>query len=313
VAAADVRASAAPNALPDQAADVAASNVLLGILCMIAATVAFAIMYAISKWLVAEYPVGQIMFTRSLVGFVFCASILLPIYGRSVFVTKRAGAHWMRGFSQSASQTFALLAFQLMPLAGAVAINFTAPLWAALVAIVWLRERAGPARWIALLAGFSGVLFVTDPGLNSFTLGAAFALLNAIMVGSVTVAVRGMTRTESVKTLLIWQLATVSIFHSSLLVFGLKWPTPYALFLLVMCGVANLVAQFFWTTALMLAQATAVSPFFYFTLVWSAAIGFLIWGEVPTTNLVIGAGIVVVSGLFLLWHEAQNKKRPQAT
>ena len=92
---------------------------------------------------------------------------------------------------------FRFFAYSLMPLAGAVAINFSAPLFAALVSIFWLKERAAPARWIALLVGFFGVLIVTNPGSNSLTLGALFALGNAIMYGSVTVAVRGMTKTES--------------------------------------------------------------------------------------------------------------------
>ena len=131
------------------------------------------------------------------------------------------------------------------------------------------------------------------------------------MLGTVTVAVRGMTRTELVKTLLIWQLATVLFFHSLLLVFGVKWPTPHDLSLFVMGGLANLVGQVFWTKALMLAPATAVSPFFYFMLVWAAVIGFVVWNEVPTTALLVGSGIVVASGLFLLWHEAQTKKPAQ--
>jgi drug/metabolite transporter (DMT)-like permease len=75
-----------------------------------------------------------------------------------------------------------------------------------------------------------------------------------------------------------------------------------------MCGLANLVGQVFWTKALMLAPATAVSPFFYFMLVWAAAIGFFVWGSVPTTALMAGSCIVVASGLFLLWHEAKAKK-----
>ena len=78
-----------------------------------------------------------------------------------------------------------------------------------------------------------------------------------------------------------------------------------------MCGLANLVGQVFWTKALMLAPATAVSPFFYFMLVWAAAIGFVVWDEVPTTAVLAGSCIVVASGLFLLWHEAQAKKRLQ--
>ena len=83
-----------------------------------------------------------------------------------------------------------------MPLAGAIAINFSAPLWSALLSVLWLKERAGPARWSALLAGFLGVLIVANPERDSLTLGALFALGNAVMYGSVTVAVRGMTATE---------------------------------------------------------------------------------------------------------------------
>ena len=299
-------------AIEAKAPSQASSSAFSGILCMIAATVAFAITHALSKWLVATYPVGQIMFSRSLVGLAICATILLPALGTSIFATKRPAAHIMRGLSQSLSQTFSVLAFSLMPLAGAVAINFSAPLWAALVAILWLKERAGSARWTALLTGFSGVLIVTNPGLDFLTLGAVFALMNAIMLGFVTVAVRSMTRTELVSTLLIWQLATVSIFHSLLLPFGVNLPTASDVPLFIMCGVANLVGQVFWTKALMLAPAITVSPFFYFMLVWSAAIGFVVWNEVPTAPLVIGSVIVVASGLFLLWHEAQGKKRAQA-
>lgn len=299
-------------AIQIEAPSTPASNVSRGILCMIIATVAFAVTHALSKWLVASYPVGQVMFSRSFVGFTVCAAFLLPIHGASVFATRMPAAHWIRGLSQSASQTFSVLAFSLMPLASAISINFSAPLWTALVAIIWLKERAGPARWAALLVGFFGVLIVAKPGLDSLTLGAGFALLNAIMLGTVTVAVRGMSRTESVKTLLIWQLATVLVFHSLLLVFGVKLPTPRDLSLFVMCGLANLVGQVFWTKALMLAPATAVSPFFYFMLVWAAAIGFVVWHNVPTPALIAGSCIVVASGLFLLWHEAQARRSAKA-
>src|SRR6266436_1247446 len=72
------------------------------------------------------------------------------------------------------------IAFSMMPLAGAVAINFSAPLWSALLSVVWLKERAGPVRWLVLLAGFLGVLIVTNPGADSLQVGALFALGNAI-------------------------------------------------------------------------------------------------------------------------------------
>jgi drug/metabolite transporter (DMT)-like permease len=281
-------------------------NIPLGILYMVLATIAFAVLHALSKWLVATYPVGQVMFSRSLVGLVVCSAFLLPRHGPAVFRTQMPSAHVLRGLSQSISQTFSVLAFALMPLAGAIAINFSAPLWAALVAILWLGERAGAARWTALVVGFLGVVIVANPGMDSLTLGAVFALLNAIMLGTVTAAVRGMSKTESASTLLIWQLATVTALHSLLLLFGFKWPTPDDFVLFASCGLANLAGQYFWTKALVRAPTTAVTPFFYFMVVWAAGIGYVVWGDVPTLQLILGTLVVVAAGLFLLWHEKRG-------
>jgi drug/metabolite transporter (DMT)-like permease len=280
------------------------------ILLMIVATILFAGASAASKWLVGIYPVGEVLFLRSLSSLITGAAMILPVSGLSVFATERPRDHILRGMSQSVSQLSLLLAFSLMPLAGAVAINFSSPLFAALVSIVWLRERAGAARWAALLIGFVGVLIVTNPGANSLTLGALFALVNAIMYGSVTVAVRGMTRTESANTLVIWQLTVLAFFHSFLLLFGWRWPTPFDAVLLFGTGFTNAIGQWFWTRSLHLAPAAAVTPFYYLMLVWSLAIGFLVWGDVPTVSLLIGSAIVVVTGLFLFLREARLQRRP---
>jgi len=282
-------------------------NVPLGILWMVAATVLLALAAAIAKWQAAIYPVGEIMFFRSLSGLIFCAVIVLPVSGIAVFSTRRPGAHIARGLSQAVSQTFTVIAVSLMPLAGAVAISFSAPLWAALLSILWLKERAGPARWCVLLTGFSGVLIVTHPGADAFQIGALFALANAVMYGSVTVAVRGMTATESPNTLLMWQMSIMAICHCFLLVFGFTWPTPVDAAMLAVGGVANAAAQYAWTRALLLAPASAVSPFYYLMLVWAMVFGFVIWGDIPTLALAMGSAIVVASGLFLLWHEAQRR------
>lgn len=280
-----------------------------GILMMVIATVLFASASAASKWLVGIYPVGEVLSLRSWSSFLTCAAVLLPTTGWSVFATHRPGAHLGRGLSQTISQLALLLAFSLMPLAGAVAINFSSPLFAALVSIVWLKERAGLVRGGALVVGFLGVLIVTDPGANSLTLGALFALINAVMYGSVTVAVRGMTRTESAKTLVMWQLAVLAFFHSFLLIFGWRWPTPLDAAMLFGTGFVNAIGQWFWTRSLHLAPAAAVTPFYYLTLVWALAIGFLVWGDVPSVSLLIGSTIVVAMGLFLFLREARLQRR----
>jgi drug/metabolite transporter (DMT)-like permease len=280
-------------------------DVPAGIVMMIVATVLFASASAASKWLVGVYPVGEVLFLRSLSSLIAGAIFIVPMTGLSVFVTRRPRDHLARGLSQSISQLCLLIAFSLMPLAGAVAINFSAPLFAALVSIIWLKERAGFARGTALLIGFVGVLIVTNPGANSLTLGALFALINAVMYGSVTVAVRGMTRTESANTLVVWQLAVLAFFHSFLLFFGWQSPTPLDAVMLFGTGFVNAVGQWFWTKALHLAPAPAVTPFYYLMLVWAVLFGFLVWGEVPSASLLVGSAIVVGTGLFLFLREAR--------
>lgn len=285
-----------------------ADDILRGIACMIAATALFALSTAFAKWQVALYPVGEVMFFRSFTSFVVCAVFVLPITGLSVFVTRRPRDHIARGLSQSISQTFTVLAVSMMPLAGATAISFSAPLWSALLSVLWLKEQAGLTRWIVLLTGFAGVLIVTNPGADSLQVGALFALANAVMYGSVTVAVRGMTATESARTLLMWQMLTIAAFHSLLLLFGFRMPAPLDAAILIGSGIANALGQYAWTSALHLAPTTAVSPFYYLMLVWALAIGFVVWGDVPTIGLLAGSAIVIASALFLLWHEARRRR-----
>jgi drug/metabolite transporter (DMT)-like permease len=238
---------------------------------------------------------------------------MLPVTGLSAFATRRPLDHTARGLSQSISQTLLLLAFRLMPLAGAVAINFSAPLFATVVSIVWLKESVGLTRWIALLVGFLGVLIVTEPGADTLTLGALFALGNAVMYGSVTVAVRGMTKTESANTLVIWQFATVALFHSFLLLFGWRSPTPIDALMLFGGGFINVFGQYLWTQSLRLAPTSAVMPFYYLTLVWAMLIGFVVWGEVPSAGLLVGSAIVITSGFFLFWREARLERALRAS
>jgi drug/metabolite transporter (DMT)-like permease len=282
-----------------------------GIVLMIVATALFAAASAASKWLVGDYPIGEVLFMRSLSSLMTGAAIVLPVAGLSVYATKRPRDHLLRGMSQSISQLCLLIAFSLMPLAGAVAINFSSPLFAAVVSIFWLKERAGWVRGTALIVGFVGVLIVTDPGTSSLNIGALFALINAVMYGTVTIAVRGMTRTESANTLLIWQLSVLTFFHSFLLLLGWKTPTLLDAALMFGTGFTNAIGQWFWTKSLHLAPAAAVTPFYYLMLVWSLVIGFFVWGDVPTPSLLIGSAIVVMTGLFLFLREARMIRRPR--
>ena len=280
----------------------------LAIAYMIGAGFVFAATMAASKWLVATYPVGEVLFTRSFFGLVACGLFILPATGLAVFRTQRLGAHLIRGASQTCSQSLLLLAFSLMPLAGAIAINFSSPLFATLVSALLLKEAVGMARWAALLVGFCGVLIVTNPGADTFQIGALFALGNAVLYGSVTAAVRGMTATESAETLTLYQLTLLTAFFALLLPLGWSNPTPVDAAWIVFNGASNAVGQYWWTRALHLAPASAVAPFYYLSLIWASILGFAVWGEIPTISLIVGSAVVVASGLFLIWRESNARQ-----
>lgn len=282
------------------------------ILYMVAATVVFASVSVISKWEVALYPIGEVVFVRSAVALVACSLAILPRSGLGVFRTERLRDHVMRGFSQSCSQTFIVVAFKLMPLAGAVAISFSTPLFATLLSVLILKEAVGVHRWSALIVGFIGVLLVTEPGVGAFQLGSLFALANAILYATVTIAVRRMAATETPVTLTMYQMVLITLFMALLLPFGFAMPAPFDAFLLASAGISNALGQYWWTRALHLAPASAVMPYYYLSLVWALGFGFVIWGEIPSAALLIGSGVVIASGLYLLWREAARRAVPSA-
>jgi drug/metabolite transporter (DMT)-like permease len=283
-------------------------RVPLGIAYMLGATLVFAASSAISKWQVASFSFAEVLFFRALASLAICAVLILPRRGLVVFRTQRLAAHAGRNLTQAVAQSCIIIAFGLMPLAGAVAINFSAPLFATLAAAIWLKEKVGTVRGLALVIGFLGVLLVASPGADSFRIGALFAIANAVLYGSVTAAVRGMSATESAETLTMYQMVLLALFFAAALpLAGFAWPGGRDLTALLINGVLNGIGQYWWTRALSLAPPAAVGPFYYFSLVWAMLLGFAFWGDVPTLSLLGGSAIVVGSGLALLWHEAGKK------
>jgi len=285
-----------------------ADRVPRGILYMLSATVMFAVSMAIAKWQVASYSFAEVLFFRAVGSLAVCAVLILPRAGLTVFRTQRLRDHLGRSGTQAVAQSFIVIAFSLMPLGGAIAINFSAPLFATLFAAFWLGEKVGLARGCALIAGFLGVLIVAAPGADSFRIGALFAIGNAVLFGSVTAAVRGMTTTESAETLTMYQMVFLMAFFAvAMPIFGFSWPNGLSLTAMLVNGLLNGLGQYWWTRSLSLAPPAAVGPFYYFSLVWAIALGFMFWGDIPTLPLLAGSAIVVGSGLFLLWHETNKK------
>lgn len=287
-------------------------RVPLGIMYMLGATFMFSISTAMSKWQVDTYSFAQVLCFRSLGSLAICSLLILPRKGFSVFRTQHLSQHLGRSTTQATAQSCIIIALGFMPLAGAIAINFSSPLFAALASVLWLKEKIGKERLAALLIGFCGVLLVAGPGADSFRIGALFALGNAVLLGSVTAAVRGMSKTESAETLTMFQMVILTVFFTvAMMLFGFITPTWQDAGLMLVNGIFNGLGQYWWTRSLSLAPASAVGPFYYFSIVFALIIGFVVWGDIPTPALLGGAAIVVASGLYLLWHE--SKKRAPMT
>jgi drug/metabolite transporter (DMT)-like permease len=280
-----------------------------GIFFMVISTVLFAGVNAIVKIEVARYPIGEVAFYRALSAMVTVAAVILPRTGFAVFRTRRYLAHLQRGVSQFGSMSCMFVAFSLMSLGSAVAISFAAPLFTTLLSAVILKERVGPHRWSALAVGFVGVLIVTEPGAGTIQLGAFFALANAVLISSVAVAIRRMSLTESTETLTLYQMMVITFCTLFLLPFGFTPPTWLDAGAMALAGIGNGVAQYWWTRSLSLAPPSAVVPFNYLSLVWATLLGFAIWGDIPTPHLLVGAAVVVASGLYLLWRETLRSRR----
>ena len=281
-------------------------HIPLAIFFMIASGAVFNCANAGSKWLIASYPIGEVLFVRTLAALITMAAFILPAAGLAVYRTRKLRAHLMRATSQVGSQTMLLIAFSMMPLAGVTAIMFSSPIFSTLASAYFLKEKVGRVRWAVLLIGFLGVLVIANPGAGTFSLGALFALGNAILFGTVVAGVRGMASTESAETLLMFQLTLLTCAYSFALLLGFTMPSGFDALVMIGSGIGNGFAQYLWTRAIHLAPTSAVVPFQYLQLIWAILLGLAIWGDLPTFALLAGSAIVIGSGLYLFWHETRR-------
>ena len=151
------------------------------------------------------------------------------------------------------------------------------------------------------------MLLVTNPGADTFQSGSLFALCNAVLFGTVTVGVRGMTATESAEMLTMYQMVFLTAVFALTLPFGFVMPTPATASPWSSTASPMRSGNTGGPGRLHLAPTSAVVPFNYFSLVWAIFLGFLVWGDVPTPHLLIGSAIVVASGMFLLWTETRRR------
>lgn len=267
------------------------------------AMLCFAGMDAISKFLVADYPVGQMMWIRYILVFFFAWFIVRRQGLRNALKTRRPGLQIVRSLVAVVEGGMFVLAFRYLPLADTHAIAATSPLIVIALGVVFLGERAGPARWLAVIAGFIGVMMIIRPGLRVLEWPVLLPLVGAAMWAGYQVMTRLAARHDSPDTSLIWSVLVALVATTFVGPIDWRWPTAMAWVLMVIIAAMGAVAHYALIKALDYAEAGAVQPYSYTLLVWAALLGAVVFGDVPDGWTILGAAIVVASGLYTWRHD----------
>ncbi|MBV9522672.1 MAG: DMT family transporter, partial [Alphaproteobacteria bacterium] len=269
-----------------------------GILYVVASVFVFALANAIVKWLVARYSVIEIVVFRSSFALLPCLFLVMRKGGIAILRTRRLRDHATRSVLQFVSMICIFTSFSLMPLADSVAITFSSPLFLTMLSIPLLGEQVGIHRWSAVVLGFIGVLVILPPGAGMLHAGALLALANALINASVTIAIRRMTLTEASTALAFYQQVCTGLLGLLFLPFVWRSPNLFDLALFLAAGLLSGVGQFWWTEGCRFTPAAVAAPFSYTAMVWALILGYLLWGDLPTSAVLIGAAIVIASGLY---------------
>jgi drug/metabolite transporter (DMT)-like permease len=281
--------------------------------CMIAAVAVFSCMDALLKYLAAFYPPLEVAALRGAASLPFT---LLPVLvsGRvRELRPRRFPMHLLRAVLTVILLVAFITAVHVLSLANAYAVFLSAPLIVAALSVPILGERSSGRTWAAIVVGLAGVLIMLRPSAAGFaSWGALAALVGAVAYALSALTVRALTRTESTASVVFWTIGLMTIMSAALAapawapIATRHWPWIAAV------GLIAAVGQHLLTSAFRLAPPSLVAPFEYSALLWGIVIDRLVWHVLPTARVLIGGGVVIASGLYLIWHEHAQVSRLQS-
>jgi drug/metabolite transporter (DMT)-like permease len=288
-----------------------------GALCILAAHLLFTGMSALVKELGGRVPFVEIMFFRSAFALPVVGLIVARSGGWRLLRTRRLPGHLWRALTGTLAQGCSFFALTVLTLGEQSALGYTTPLFVTILAIPILGEQVGRHRWSAVLLGFVGVLVIAGgqgvfhaagPVGTLAILGTAAAVAQGLFSALTTLLVRQLSATETSTTIVLWQSLLMT--GITLLALPFFWATPSLadLGLLVLVGLVGGVAQWLLTEAYASAQVSALGPYSYAALVWSIALGWLVWGDAPSASMLAGAALIVVAGLYILHRELVRRR-----
>ena len=280
------------------------NNNLRGIVAMLIAVGLFSLMDGGLKHLAGHYPAMQVAAIRGLSSLPLVALWVLATGAGASLLRVRWPLHILRGVLAILMLATFAYALKRMPLTGAYALFFVAPLLITALSVPLLGEKVGPRRWTAIFVGLLGVLVVLRPtGEGVFTWAGLAVLLAATGYALSAITVRVLHRTDSSQSMVFWMLLMTGIGAGLL-----AWPQWVPLraadaWVIAGVGLAGFLGQVAITEAFRSGEASVVAPFEYSALAWGLGLDWLIWQALPDGWTFAGAGIIVASGLYLIRRE----------
>lgn len=278
---------------------------ILGIALALIATVIFACQDAMTKTLVHSYPATFIVMVRYWVFFLAGVYMAKTASGGLIenIKSKRPFIQCLRGLLLLLELIAIALAFRVMGLAEATSIFQSYPLFGTVIAVFLLKEKVGWRRVLALVIGFIGILIMLRPGSGVLSVGAIWALVAAIFFALYMALTRLVGGIDKPQTSFFYVgLVGIVIMTLGLPFFWVHMDSHSVWILVALC-ITSVVGHFLMIKALSIAPLTVIQPFNYVQLVWSVIIGYIVFGDMPDGLTLVGAALVVGSGLFVFFRE----------
>ena len=277
-------------------------------LWMTGAIASFSFMAVAGRELSGEYDTFEIMLYRSLVGVIIVVGFTAIKNRWHEVRTDQLGRHFIRNLFHFTGQNLWFYAVAVVPLAQVFALEFTSPLWVAILAPLLLGERMTRVRFLAAVMGFVGILIVTRPNIQPFDVGLITAAMAAICFALTNLLTKRLTRDNSIISILFF-LTTIQL-GFGLLAAGydgdIALPNAGSLPFLVLVGCAGLLAHFCLTNALAIAPATVVVPLDFARLPAIAIIAMVLYDEPLEIWVFVGAAVIFTANYLNIWNETRK-------
>ncbi len=280
---------------------------LAGIGLMLLATFMFSLNDALGKWLVATYSVPQILFLRAIAALLLLSPFILRA-GLGVFrKAPQPGLQVLRAILATADVSCFYLAVRYLPLADAMTFYLAGPIYVTAMSALFLNERVGIYRWAAVLVGFVGVLIALNPALGTLGIGSLIALVGSFVYAIFIVTTRQVRNTSNVVLTTTQALGGLAFGAIGSPFSWVPVDSGSHYLLLLLLGAVSILAITCVNQSLRLAAASVVVPYQYALIVFAVIFGYVFFGDAPQLNTLVGATIIVASGLFIFLREKRLK------